>query len=62
MAIVKEDCDSFDLMDEDTAQQQGKKRLLTTKIDVFLASFSGGKDSQVILDLCTEHFPQVFLK
>ena len=24
MAIVKEDCDSFDLMDEDTAQQQGK--------------------------------------
>ena len=57
MAIVKEDCDSFDLMDEDTAQQQGKKRLLTTKIDVFLASFSGGKDSQVILDLCTRALP-----
>lgn len=57
MAIVKEDCDSFDIMPESEAQQQGKKVLQTTKIDYFLASFSGGKDSQVVLDLCTRALP-----
>ncbi len=57
MAIVKENCDSFDIMEEDAAQEQGKKRILSTHIDVFLASFSGGKDSQVVLDLCTRALP-----
>ncbi|MBR1683399.1 MAG: phosphoadenosine phosphosulfate reductase family protein [Bacteroidaceae bacterium] len=57
MAIVKEDCDSFEIMPLDAAEEQGKKVFHTTKIDRFLASFSGGKDSQVVLDLCTRAIP-----
>lgn len=57
MAIVKQDCDSFDVMPLETAQEQGKRIFQTTKIDYFLASFSGGKDSQVVLDLCTRAIP-----
>lgn len=57
MAIVKQDCDSFDIMPLTDAEKQGKKVYQTTKIDFFLASFSGGKDSQVVLDLCTRALP-----
>ena len=57
MAIVKQDCDSFDVMPLETAQEQGIRVFQTTKIDFFLASFSGGKDSQVVLDLCTRAIP-----
>ena len=57
MAIVKEDCDSFDVMPLVQAEAEGKKIYQTTKIDKFLASFSGGKDSQVVLDLCTRAIP-----
>lgn len=57
MAIVREDCDSFDIVPLSEAEKQGKKVYQTTRIDRFLASFSGGKDSQVVLDLCTRAIP-----
>lgn len=57
MAVVKEDCESFDIVPLDIAKSEGKKVLLSTRIDRFIASFSGGKDSQVVLDLVTRAIP-----
>ena len=56
-AVVKEDCDSFDLMPLDLANEQNKTVYLDTKIEKFIVSFSGGKDSQVILDLVSRVLP-----
>lgn len=57
-AVVKEDCDSFDIMPVDEMQAQGKSAVLNSKIDFFVCSFSGGKDSQVVLDLVTRVIPE----
>lgn len=55
--VVKEDCDSFDIMPLEEAEKQGKQIMLNTKIELFIASFSGGKDSQVVLDLVSRVIP-----
>lgn len=55
--VVKESCDSFDIMPESEANAQGKDSVLTSKIDKFVVSFSGGKDSQVLLDLVSRVVP-----
>lgn len=57
MAVVKQDCDSFDIVPLDVAREEGKRVVLSTRIDRFIASFSGGKDSQVVLDLVTRAIP-----
>jgi len=56
-AVVKEDCDSFDIMPLDLAAEQNKTVYLNTKIEQFIVSFSGGKDSQVVLDLVSRVLP-----
>jgi 3'-phosphoadenosine 5'-phosphosulfate sulfotransferase (PAPS reductase)/FAD synthetase/ferredoxin len=56
-AIVKQDCDSFDIMPLELAQKHNRTIYLNTKIDQFIASFSGGKDSQVTLDLVSRVVP-----
>lgn len=56
-AVVKQDCDSFDIMPLEEANKQNKTVYLNTKIDLFISSFSGGKDSQVTLDLVSRVIP-----
>lgn len=55
--VVKEDCDSFDVMPLSKAEEQGKAPILTNRIEMFISSFSGGKDSQVVLDLVSRVIP-----
>lgn len=55
--VVKEDCDSFDIMPVSKAEELGKVPVLKSNIEMFITSFSGGKDSQVVLDLITRVVP-----
>ena len=55
--VIKEDCDSFDVMPLVKAEELGKVPVLNNKIEMFISSFSGGKDSQVVLDLVTRVVP-----
>jgi 3'-phosphoadenosine 5'-phosphosulfate sulfotransferase (PAPS reductase)/FAD synthetase/ferredoxin len=57
MAVVKENCDSFDIMLLSDAEKQGKEIILNIKTEMLIASFSGGKDSQVVLDLVSRVIP-----
>ena len=55
--VIKEDCDSFDVMPLSKAEELGKSPILNNRIEMFISSFSGGKDSQVVLDLVTRVIP-----
>lgn len=55
--VVKEDCDSFDIMPLSRAEELGKSPILNNDIEMYVASFSGGKDSQVMLDLVARVIP-----
>lgn len=55
--VIKEDCDSFDVMPLSKAEEQGKAPILTNKIEMYISSFSGGKDSLVVLDLVSRVIP-----
>lgn len=55
--VVKEDCDSFDIMPISEAERQGKKPVLSGRVEMFISSFSGGKDSAVVLDLVSRVVP-----
>ena len=55
--VIKEDCDSFDVMPLSKAEEQGKAPIFSSNTDIFVTSFSGGKDSQVLLDLVSRVIP-----
>jgi phosphoadenosine phosphosulfate reductase len=60
--VIKEDCDSFDVMPLSKAEEQGKAPIYNSNIEMYIISFSGGKDSQVTLDLVTRVIPSDDLK
>ncbi|MCQ2302017.1 MAG: phosphoadenosine phosphosulfate reductase family protein [Bacteroidales bacterium] len=55
--VIKEDCDSFDVMPLSKAEELGKAPILNNHVELFICSFSGGKDSMVVLDLVTRVVP-----
>lgn len=56
--VIKEECGSFDIMPNDKAAQLGKIKVYNSRIEEIIVSFSGGKDSQVVLDLATRVLPE----
>ena len=56
-SVVREDCDSFDIMPSSKAADNGESVVYNAHIDKFISSFSAGKDSQVVLDLVSRVIP-----
>lgn len=56
--VIREECGSFDIMPNDKAAQLGKVKVYNSRIEEIIVSFSGGKDSQVVLDLTTRVLPE----
>lgn len=55
--VVQKSCGSFDIVPLDYAESHDEKIVYNTNIQKFIVSFSGGKDSQVVLDLVSRVVP-----
>lgn len=55
--VVRQTCGSMDIIPLDDAKLKNKPEYKASKADKFVISFSGGKDSQVTLDLITRVIP-----
>lgn len=65
MAVVQQSCGSFDIVPMADAHLGEKNVISGSKVEETIVSFSGGKDSQVVLDLATRalsstHFSVVY--
>ncbi len=55
--VVRQTCGSVDVIPLDEARLKNKPEYKSSKVDKFVMSFSGGKDSQVTLDLVSRVIP-----
>lgn len=55
--VVQKSCGSFDIVPLDYATSNNEQIIYNTNVQKFIVSFSGGKDSQVVLDLVSRVVP-----